>query len=99
MHRETRTEGRGTRERPLRLARAAVAAVFFLDGAGSANWVVRIPAVRAQLGLGAGTLGVALLGVAVGALVAMPVAGRLVARFGSRPVTRAGAVALAAALA
>lgn len=85
--------------RSLRLARAAVAAVFFLDGAGNANWVVRIPAVRAHLGLGAGTLGVALLGVAVGALVTMPLAGRLVARYGSRPVTRAGAFAFAAALA
>jgi MFS family permease len=82
-----------------RAARVAVSAVFFLNGAGVGNWVVRIPAVRDRLGLTESALGVALLGVAVGALVAMPVAGRLVARYGSRPVTRAGALAMAAALA
>jgi MFS family permease len=73
--------------------------VFFLTGAGFANWVVRIPAVQERLGLGAGALGVALLGVAVGALVAMPLAGRLVARHGSRPVTRLSALLFAVALA
>ncbi|MGZ8376950.1 MAG: MFS transporter [Gemmatirosa sp.] len=82
-----------------RSARIAVATVFFLDGAGFANWVVRIPAVQERLGLGVGALGVALLGVAVGALVAMPIAGWLIARHGSRPVTRAGVLAFAASLA
>jgi MFS family permease len=81
-----------------RAARLAVSAVFFLNGAGIGNWVVRIPSVRDQLGLTEAALGVALLGVAAGALVAMPLAGRLVARHGSRPVTRAGAVAFAVAL-
>ena len=80
-------------------ARAAVSAVFFLTGAGTANWAVRIPAVQERLGLSERALGVALLGVSVGALIAMPVAGRLVARHGSRPVTWAAAVAFAAALA
>ena len=78
--------------RALRHARVAVAAVFFLDGMGFGNWVVRIPAVRERLGLGEGALGLALLGVAVGALIAMPVAGRLVGRRGSRPVTRVALV-------
>ena len=85
--------------RALRLARLAVAAVFFLDGLGFANWVVRIPAVQERLGLGEGALGLALLGVAVGALVAMPLAGRLVGVRGSRPVTRVAALAFAATLA
>ena len=82
-----------------RLARSAVSAVFFLTGAGTANWAVRIPAVQSHLGLSEGRLGIALLGVSAGALVAMPVAGRLVARHGSRPVTWAAAVAFAVALA
>ena len=85
--------------RALRLARFAVAAVFFIDGLGFANWVVRIPAVQERLGLGEGALGVALLGVAVGALIAMPLAGRLVAVRGSRPVTRVAALAFAATIA
>ena len=80
----------------LRAARAAVAAIFFLNGAATANWLVRIPAVQATLGLSEGELGVALFGVAVGALVAMPVTGRLVARYGSRPVTRVAAIVFAA---
>ena len=83
----------------VRVARLAVAAVFFLDGAGFANWVVRIPAVQDRLGLGVGALGVALLGVAVGALIAMPLTGRVVGRRGSRPVTRLAALVFAATLA
>ena len=92
----------GTSTRPrrsLREARAAVSALFFLNGAGMANWVVRIPAIQEQLHLGAGALGIALLGVAVGALVSMPLTGRVVARRGSRPIARVGALAFACALA
>jgi len=80
-------------------ARVATSAVFFLNGAGMASWVVRIPALRDRLRLDEGALGLALLGVAAGALVAMPIAGYLTARFGSRPVTRAAAVAFAGSLA
>lgn len=83
----------------VRAARVSTGAVFFLNGAGMANWVVRIPAIQERLGLGTGRLGVALLGVAAGALVAMPLAGRLVARHGSRPVTRVAALVFAGALA
>ena len=85
-------------ERSLRLARACVAAIFFVNGAGTANWLVRIPAVKARLGLSDAALGIALLGVALGALVAMPRAGHLVARYGSRPVTRASAALFGATL-
>ncbi|HEU4538838.1 MAG TPA: hypothetical protein VFS00_32185, partial [Polyangiaceae bacterium] len=74
------------RQGPPRAARLAVAAIFFVNGAGFANWVVRIPAVRERLGLGEAALGTALLGVAVGAMLAMPIGGGLVVRYGSRPV-------------
>ena len=85
-------------ERSLRVARASVAAIFFINGAATANWLVRIPAVQAKLGLSKGALGIALLGVAVGALLAMPRAGHLAARYGSRPVTRVGAAIFGATL-
>jgi len=75
-----------------------VSAVFFLTGAGTANWAVRIPAVQSALGLSDGRLGLALLGVSAGAIVAMPVAGHLVAKHGSRPVTWVAALAFALAL-
>ncbi|PSK98124.1 fucose permease [Murinocardiopsis flavida] len=69
--------------RHLRRARFAVAAYFFLAGMVLATWASRIPAVKQQTGLDEGGLSIALLGLAVGALAAMQVAGRLADRFGS----------------
>lgn len=86
------------RDTEARVAQYAVSAIFFLTGAGSANWAVRIPAVQDRLGLSDGRLGIALLGLSAGAIVAMAVPGRLVAKRGSRPVTWAAAFAFAAAL-
>src|SRR6266542_456173 len=48
--------------RARRQARLAVAVAFFVSGAGFANWAARIPAVKDQLGLSTGALGIALLG-------------------------------------
>jgi len=62
-----------------RAARRAVALMFFVNGALLANWVARIPAVQQRLGLSTGALGIALLGMAVGALAAFPVTGWLIA--------------------
>ena len=73
--------------------------MFFLTGAGTANWAVRIPAVQFALGLSDGRLGLALLGVSAGAILAMPVAGHLVAKHGSRPVTGIAALCFAFTLA
>jgi MFS family permease len=82
-----------------RAARWAVSTIFFLTGAGTANWAVRIPALQERLALSPGRLGLALLGVSAGAITAMPLAGRLVSRHGSRPVTRIAALMFATALA
>jgi MFS family permease len=71
---------------------------FLVNGAAIANWVPRVPAVKAALGTSDGPLGLALLGLGVGAAAALLAAGRVVARFGSRPVTRAAGIALCAAL-
>jgi MFS family permease len=76
----------------------AVSVAFLVNGAALANWVARVPAVKAALGTSDGPLGLALLGLGVGAAAALLAAGRVVARFGSRPVTRAAGVALCAAL-
>lgn len=69
-------------------------AVFFLNGFALGGWFVRIPAVQDRLGIGEGLLGVALLGTAVGALVAMTAVGVLISRFGSRPVVGVSALVL-----
>jgi MFS family permease len=82
----------------LRRAHAGTALVFFVHGAAVATWVPRIPAIKQDLGLTEGSLGIALLGIAVGALVAMQLVGPLLARYGSRPVTRVAAFANATLL-
>jgi MFS family permease len=67
-------------------ARFAVGTIFFIGGAVVATWASRIPAIQEKLALGTGSLGIALLSMALGALLAMSFAGALSARFGSRPV-------------
>ncbi|MDQ2904728.1 MAG: MFS transporter [Chloroflexota bacterium] len=77
-----------------RSARLAVALLFFLNGTILATWATRIPSIQARLALRPAELGLALLGTAAGALVAMNVSGYLAARFGSRSVTIIAAVIL-----
>lgn len=79
-----RDDGRGGH---VSRARLGVAAVFFLNGFGYGSWVPRIAEIQAKLGLSEGELGLALLMVAVGALVAMPLTGALIGRHGSRVLT------------
>lgn len=66
--------------------RRALTAIFFLAGFSIASWAPHIPQVQDNLGLSEGALGVALLGLPVGALLAQPAAGWLAVRRGSRPV-------------
>ncbi|HEY1761116.1 MAG TPA: MFS transporter [Acidimicrobiales bacterium] len=63
-----------------RARRLAVTVVFFLMGSVAGTWAARIPAVKAGLHLSAGVLGLALLGPAVGAVVAMSVVGALLVK-------------------
>lgn len=78
----------------VRRARVAVAAAFFANGAAFASWAPRIPDVKRALGLSDGALGLALLGVAAGALLGTAAAGRWCAATGSRVPTIAGALAV-----
>src|ERR1700692_3328753 len=81
-----------------RSARGAVLTTFFVNGAALATWLSLIPAVQEKLTLGASELGIALLGLAVGAVVATSSTGWLVGRTGGRTVatlaTTAGCVIL-----
>ncbi|GLV59545.1 MFS transporter [Dictyobacter sp. S3.2.2.5] len=76
------------------IARVAVIALFFSNGTIIASWAARIPAVQAKLQLPPGQFGLALLGAAVGALIAMNVAGRISIRFGSALITTLSAIGL-----
>lgn len=68
-------------------ARLAVATIFCLNGLSLANWIARIPDVKQQLALSDQWLGLVLLCVAAGALVAQPTVGWLIGHVGSRRMT------------
>jgi MFS family permease len=68
--------------------RFAVTALFLTHGVLFGTWAARIPAVQEELELGEGELGLALLFLTFGAVLAMPVAGWIVAREGSRSTAR-----------
>jgi predicted MFS family arabinose efflux permease len=80
-------------------ARAAVTAVFFLNGMVFVSWYSRLPSIQDQLGLGTGTLGVVLFGAPLGMLIAQPLTGALAATVGSRRVVAAAPLLLLAGLA
>ena len=77
----------------MRRARIATSLVFAFNGLLMAAWVPHIPEVKHHLGLSDATLGLALLGPAVGSVLSMPLIGRATTRFGSGPVTAALAFA------
>jgi MFS family permease len=73
---------------PLRRARIATSAIFAVHGAVTGTFAARVPWVADHVGIGAGGLGIALLMPGVGALLAMPISGRLVHRFDLRSLVR-----------
>jgi fucose permease len=75
-----------------RSARGAVLTMFFVNGAAAATWLPLIPAVQQKLALNASELGIALLGVAVGAVISTPSTGWLVGRAGGRRVVTVAAI-------
>jgi hypothetical protein len=78
--------------------RAGITVVFFINGALFASWASRIPALSDRVGATPGTLGLALLAPAVGAILAMPLVGKLLPGRSSRAFTRLGIIALMAAI-
>ncbi|MDN3261423.1 MFS transporter [Streptomyces sp. CSDS2] len=72
----------------VRRARYAVAAVFAVHGSVTGSFATRVPWIQDHAGLSAGQLGFALAFTAFGAACAMPLAGRVTHRFGSRTALR-----------
>jgi MFS family permease len=90
----TRAPVTGAPEPTLARLRAAVAALFALDGFVFGSWAARVPDVSAATGAGHTALGVALLCLSLGALACMQLTGALCSRFGTgRTATAAGVAA------
>lgn len=67
-------------------ARLAARAVFLSNGLVLSSWVPLIPLAKERLGLSEAVLGLVLLALGAGALLAMPASGLFILRFGSRRV-------------
>jgi len=94
-----RPQARATASRDLARARVGVAVVFFAYGAVFGTWAARVPAIKAELGLGDGELGTALLAMAAGTFAGARLGGWPTDRFGARATSTAGTALLSAALA
>lgn len=77
-----------------RRGRWAVATMFAANGFTMGAWAPQVPLLLPRHGITESTLGWLIVALGVGAVGAMLFAGRLIARFGSRPVVAAFAFAL-----
>jgi hypothetical protein len=78
--------------------RTAITVVFFVNGALFASWASRIPALSDRVGATTGVLGLALLAPAIGAVIAMPLVGRLLPGRSSRAFCQFAVAGLMAAI-
>ncbi|MCU7722971.1 MFS transporter [Actinoplanes sp. KI2] len=82
----------------VKAATTATYAAFIGSGFAFASWASRIPQVRDSLGLDAGALGLVLLAIAAGSLLALPLSGPVVTRIGSSRTVISMAVLLGVGL-
>jgi MFS family permease len=72
--------------------RWATAGVFFANGMGVGTLLPHLPYLRDKLDISKGVLGLCLLAMTVGALIAMPLTGQVLQRRPSRSVVRAAVI-------
>ena len=75
---------------PGRLEQMSTRIAFFIAGFGLAAWAPLVPYAKARAGLDDATLGLLLLCLGAGSILAMPIAGVLATRFGCRRVLIGG---------
>jgi predicted MFS family arabinose efflux permease len=73
-------------------AKVAVAAVFVINGLALASWLSRLPAIREGLGLTPGGIGLLLLCLSAGTVLALPLSGAVVGRLGPARTVAVAAV-------
>jgi MFS family permease len=84
--------------RTLNIHRIAISSVFGINGFLFAQFIARIPTLKAQLALQHAALGFSFLGMTVGSLLFMPMMGILIAKFGSRVLVQIAAVCFCLAI-
>jgi fucose permease len=78
--------------------RLAVSAFFFVNGFLYASWASRMPELKSFYKVNDGVLGTLLFMNAIGAIVAMPIAGWLTGRLGSKTITLIAGLSFCAAV-
>ncbi|WP_223957323.1 MFS transporter [Paraburkholderia sabiae] len=79
-------------------ARLATRLAFLVAGFGVSCWAPLVPFAKQRLGVDDGVLGMLLLCIGLGSVVAMVITGALSARYGSKPIIVAGGCGLAVIL-
>lgn len=79
-------------------ARLATRLAFLVAGFGVACWAPLVPFAKQRLGVDDGTLGLLLLCLGLGSVIAMSITGAMSARYGSKPIVVAGGAGLAVTL-
>ncbi|RDV00907.1 MFS transporter [Trinickia dinghuensis] len=79
-------------------ARLATRLAFLVAGFGVACWAPLVPFAKQRLGVDDAVLGMLLLCIGLGSVIAMVITGAVSARYGSKPVIVAGGIGLAVIL-
>lgn len=83
-----------TKQRAARPLRVATRVVFFIAGFAMSAWAPLVPFAQLRLRLNDASLGLLLLCLGIGSLLAMPLAAPMAGRLGCKPVIIGGAVLL-----
>lgn len=78
----------------IRRARGAISVTFLVYGLIVGAWVPHIPLAKDRLAVGNGIFGMALLAIAIGGIIAMPISAGMTSRFGSAKVAAVTGIAL-----
>src|SRR3546814_9468450 len=81
-----------------RLEQMSTRIAYLIAGVGIAAWAPLVPYAKVRANLDEGTLGLLLLCLGVGSILAMPISGALAARFGCRRVLSGGTILICLAL-
>ncbi|MEU4238426.1 MFS transporter [Actinoplanes sp. NPDC026619] len=76
--------------------RLALFALFLIPGLALSSWVTRTPDIRDLLGASTAEMGFVLFGLSAGSMIGILSSGKLVTRFGTRPVSGAASLTIVA---